>query len=247
MGPGRDRYLAGLRNAASPQHGVHVRLRLSTSMIDLATLLSALSAFIVAGLLVRREFVAPARRLDQLEAPPKMVSNWNRLIQGQRMGPPNARIVVVEFADFECPFCREYVSVLDDLARKYPGEVAFVFQHFPLRRHRFALPAAQAAECAANQGKFSEMYRRIYAAQDSLGLIPFTDLARSAGVRDSQAFASCMSSPQAPAIARGIALGKEVGVQGTPSVVINGLSFSKLPANAVIDSIARVALRESHR
>ncbi|MEK7383124.1 MAG: thioredoxin domain-containing protein, partial [Elusimicrobiota bacterium] len=86
--------------------------------------------------------------------------------QYRQKGPANAKILIVEFSDFECPACRYAVKPLHELLALYEGKVRFVFKHFPLRMHRWAPAAAIAAECAGRQGRFWEYHDRLYDRQE---------------------------------------------------------------------------------
>jgi protein-disulfide isomerase len=84
------------------------------------------------------------------------------------LGPADAWVTVVEFSDFECPYCAQATNTLDQVKLAYPGSVRIVFKHFPLSFHPQARPAAIAAECAHAQGKFWEMHDLIFRNQASL-------------------------------------------------------------------------------
>ena len=86
-----------------------------------------------------------------------------------RMGPEGATLVIASFMDFTCPFCRNLVPVFDSLRAEFGREVAVDFHHFPLYGHRFAGPAAAAADCAHRQGRFAEMYHTLFSQVDSFG------------------------------------------------------------------------------
>src|SRR5436309_1366230 len=86
---------------------------------------------------------------------------------GRLRGPQNARITLVEFGDYQCPRCGYFAPIVDEMLHRYPKDVRLEFHHFPLIQiHRWAMPAALAAEAAADQGKFWEMHDMLYANQD---------------------------------------------------------------------------------
>lgn len=146
--------------------------------------------------------------------------------QGLRIGPPDAGIVVTEFLDFTCPFCKSLVPVIDSLMHEFPDDVALVVQHFPLGREH-SVPSAIAAECAERQGQFPDMYYSLFANADSFGAKSWRSIAEEAGVPDLVAFDHCMGLPSEafPRIAAGRQLGQELELTGTPSVLINGRRF----------------------
>jgi protein-disulfide isomerase len=144
--------------------------------------------------------------------------------RGIRLGPENAQVVITEFMDFECPFCAHLALQLDSVVRAHPDDVAVVFQHFPLRSHGFAIPAAIAAECADRQDQFWPMYRSLLAGQKAFGTVDWSSFAEQSGVPDRERFANCVVLPMDsfPRISDGIALGQRTGVNATPTTWVNG-------------------------
>ena len=153
------------------------------------------------------------------------VADWEKYLEGgHARGPDSAVVTILEFGDYECPFCVRFASTSDRILAAFPHEVRLVYRHWPLPHHRFAYPAARAAECAGDQGRFWELHDLLYAKGDSLGLVPFSDFARSAGVPDLKQFEECrrQTSP-VPAIEAGIRDAKLAGGTGTPTVIVNGV------------------------
>ena len=144
------------------------------------------------------------------------------------MGSENARMVVATFMDFQCPFCRDLVPVLDLLRSEYGSQITVEFHHFPLPGHRHALKAAMVAECADRQGKFEEMYYTLFQQMDSLGTKTWTALASEAGIPDLAVFNACQMLPRSefPRIDAGRELGLSIGVEGTPRIWVNGSLMS---------------------
>lgn len=150
------------------------------------------------------------------------------------LGDKDAPVVVIEFSDFQCPFCRTFWrDTLPLIKSKYidTGKVKFVYRDFPLQFHAGAMPAAQAAECAEEQGKFWEMHDKIFAEQDKqgTGTIQFgvSDLKKWAGQigLDTNKFNSCLDSGKyAKEAEKDYGDGSAAGVSGTPSTFINGKS-----------------------
>lgn len=146
---------------------------------------------------------------------------------GVRMGPDDAPMVVAVFMDFGCVYCKDLVPVLDSLTVEFPGRVAIQFHHFPLTGHRFAAPAAIAAECSQRQGRFSEMYHALFSQMDSIGFRSWEAFAADAGIPDSHGFQECIQLPREAfgRVTASVALGRKIGVRGTPKVWINGQLF----------------------
>ena len=139
-------------------------------------------------------------------------------------GPSDAWVTVVEFADFECPFCRSEEPVLKDVQAVYGVDLRLVFKDFPLTGvHPHAQAAAVAAECAGEQGKFWDMHDLLFTtALDDATLL--ADAGQVAGL-DVVAWQACIGTP-APAsrVAADVALGTSLGVDGTPTFFVNGVA-----------------------
>ncbi|MBM4267173.1 MAG: hypothetical protein FJ144_11295, partial [Deltaproteobacteria bacterium] len=141
--------------------------------------------------------------------------------ESPRLGPEGARIEVVEFADFECPYCKRSAGFGKKLVEDFPGEVAVVFKHFPLRRHENARYAAQASWAAGRQGKFWEFHDAMFAAPT-----PSKEQARSVAESiglDMAQFEKDVASPfSRAAVQKDRREGKENEVRGTPTFFVNG-------------------------
>ncbi len=179
---------------------------------------------------------------------PVQVPDWRQYAAvGHRMGPANAPVTIVEFADFECPVCRKFeLGPLRYIRNKYPNDVQVVFRNWPLSYHRFAYPAARAAECAGAQGQFEAYHDALYQKQDSLGLKSFMSFARDAGVADTGAFATC-ASRTGPVIAIDIdsAAARKLGGRGTPTLLINGLRLPGAPDSASLNRLVIAAIKSA--
>jgi protein-disulfide isomerase len=179
-------------------------------------------------------------------APPKpeKTSNWQAIAAaGTRMGPPTAPVTITEFSDFQCPYCRRLAPVLKELRARYPSEVAVSYRHFPIPRHQHARIAAQASECAAAQGRFEAFHDALFAQVDSIGRLPWGRFARSAGVIDATRFDSCLAdSTFKGRIEADIAAGNQLGVTGTPTVLVNQWRLVGAPTRQALDSLIRLEL-----
>lgn len=148
------------------------------------------------------------------------------------IGDKDAPIVMIEFSDFQCPFCRSFWrDTLPLIKSEYidTGKVRFVYRDFPLSFHPGAMPAAQAAECAEDQGKYWEMHDKIFSEQEKLGsgTVQFStdDLKNWAGQIGlaQNKFDSCLDSQKyANEVANDQNDGQSAGVSGTPGFFING-------------------------
>jgi protein-disulfide isomerase len=145
---------------------------------------------------------------------------------GPSKGPANAPITIVEFSDFECPFCSRVVPTLEEVQEKYGDKVRLVFRQYPLPIHPSAPKAAEAALCAADQGKFWEMHDIMFAQQKELGVEQLKAKASQIGL-DTEKFNQCLDSgAQAAAVQADMEAGARAGVNGTPAMFINGISVS---------------------
>lgn len=201
----------------------------------IALIVLCLSAVAMAGTMVRQASrSAGPQRVP--EAPPTRVSNWESLSASAiTIGNAGNAVRVLEFADFECPFCRKFDSTMRAIETANPRTVTRLFVHHPLKMHRFAIPAARAAECAGEQSKFSEMHDLLFVKQDSLGLKPWISYARDAGIANTAEFERCIGrTTPFPRIEAGTALAEAYQVKGTPTVIINGWRFSRPPSDSIL-------------
>jgi protein-disulfide isomerase len=138
------------------------------------------------------------------------------------MGPANAPITIVAFTDYQCPYCHRAQTTLDQVLAQYPGKIRLVHRDFPLEGHPQAFPAARAAWCAGEQGKFWEYYKSLMSVKGDMADADL--LGRAEGLKlDSAAFKTCAASDRHDAAIReGADAGAALGVTGTPGYFING-------------------------
>lgn len=162
---------------------------------------------------------------------------------GPSLGPVDARVTIVEFSDFECPYCSRMAEPVRELLDEYPGQVRLVYRHFPLEMHPQAFAAAEASACAEEQGRFWEYHDLIFANQQDLSAERFSEIASSAGV-DADEFTTCMEEGRyRDRVGADRAAGFQAGVQGTPSFFVNGR-----PAFGVdVDILRKMVERELNR
>ncbi|MGI5863714.1 MAG: DsbA family protein [Myxococcales bacterium] len=146
--------------------------------------------------------------------------------EGPSKGPADAPVTIVEFSDFQCPFCSRAAKTADQVMANYAGKVRLVFRDFPLPFHEQAPKASEAGLCANEQGKFWEMHDEMFSAQDKLSVDDLKAAAKKLGL-DSAKFDACLDSNKyAEQVKKNTEDGKEAGVQGTPAFFINGRLLS---------------------
>lgn len=143
-----------------------------------------------------------------------------------RKGAVNARVVIVEFADFYCPACAGARPVLEQIVEKYPNDVAVVFKHFPLTQiHPHAEKAARASVAAFRQNKFWEMHRELFENQQRLDPAYMDEIAKSLGLDMKRFVQDRDAEATADSVARDRKQGEALKISGTPSIFINGRQF----------------------
>lgn len=137
-------------------------------------------------------------------------------------------ITIVEFSDFQCPFCGRAVPTLKDVLTEYDGKVSLVYRHYPLPSHSFAQKAAEASECASDLGgneKFWQYHDKLFANQNALHVQNLKKFAADIGL-DSKQFDACLDSgAMASRVGFDAEEGRKLGVSGTPAFFINGKSL----------------------
>ena len=141
----------------------------------------------------------------------------------------NAKVVLVEYSDFECPFCSRHHPTMTDIMDEYGDDVAWVYRHFPLSFHPEAEPAALASECVGNlagNDAFWQFADAMFEGQDELGDDFYLEQAIAAGVSEAD-FTECYENETyADAVAEDYRSGGQAGVSGTPATYVNGTLVS---------------------
>ena len=146
---------------------------------------------------------------------------------GPTRGPSNAPVTIVEFSDYECPYCVRAEPTVKDLLAKYPGKIRLVYRDYPLPMHPKAPKAAEAAHCAGDQGKYWEMHDKLFASGgQKLDIADLKSQAREVGL-DGGKFDKCLDSGEkAKEVESHRKAGDDAGVSGTPAFFINGRPIS---------------------
>ncbi len=143
------------------------------------------------------------------------------------LGPSSADVTLVEFADYQCPYCRQEESALKRVREEFKDKVKFSYRDFPLPMHQFARKAAEATRCAGEQGQFWQYHDKIFAVgAEDLGVPALKSTARQLKLNGDK-FDKCLdSSAQAAAVEKDLNQGKDLGISGTPTMYINGYAIS---------------------
>jgi len=162
---------------------------------------------------------------------------------GAARGPADARVTIVEFSDFQCPYCQKAKPVLDEVESRHPKDVRIVYRHLPLDSlHPRARPSAEAAACAAEGNKFWEYHDRLFANNRALTDTDLRKYAVEVGL-DTAAFDECVRTRRhQAAVEADVQEAKKLGITGTPAFVVNGIVLSGLKSADELDALIREEL-----
>jgi predicted DsbA family dithiol-disulfide isomerase len=157
---------------------------------------------------------------------PKVDMSGVAAADGQQFGDASAPITMVEFSDFQCPFCGKAEPTVEKVLDEYKGKVKLVYADFPLPMHENAEKASEAALCAKDQGKYWEMHHLLFQNQRTLDVASLKGYAKQLSL-DETKFGQCLDSgSKAAAIDKSKAVGDQLGISSTPSFFINGRPLS---------------------
>ena len=140
-------------------------------------------------------------------------------------GDINAKTMLVEFSDFQCPACKAYQSVVDDILKTNGAQIYFVYRNFPLPQHTFGGAAAEAAEAAGKQGKYWEMHDLLFARQEDMSDTLWMELAKELKLDEVQFTTDMKSQAVKDKIANDKADGVALGINSTPTFFLNGIKM----------------------
>lgn len=133
-----------------------------------------------------------------------------------------APVTLVVFSDFQCPYSGKFKEIMDEILKNYTDKVRIIFKHYPLSFHQNAQKAAEATECASEQGKFWEMHDKLFTNQEQFGIDNFKKWAGELKL-DTQKFNTCFDSGKySEKVKKDLAEGQSKGVDGTPATFVNG-------------------------
>ena len=236
----------------NPQKEKIIKIRLEkpgilTVLVGIALILASISLFqtsnlrsqlaSVAGGVVIESEGQPTGALKEVQ--PKQPSNGEVLQQPSKVevdvdddpvkGSESAPVTIIEFSEYECPFCKRFFDqTFSQIEENYikTGKVRYVFRDFPLGFHQYAQKAAEAAECADEQGKFWQYHDKLFENQDALGIDSLKQYAKELSL-NAVKFNNCLDSGKmASEVEKDLSDGLEYGVEGTPMFFINGVGLS---------------------
>ncbi len=143
-------------------------------------------------------------------------------------GAENGSVMVLEFSDFQCPFCKKVRPTIDQLIKKYGDKVAFGYRHLPLSIHQEADESAIATECAREQGKFLSVHKQLFQQQSQQTKKDLKNIAQRVGVADMDKFNTCLDKDRYRSLVdRDIAVAASVGISGTPAFIVGAYDSKK--------------------
>ncbi len=149
------------------------------------------------------------------------------------LGRADAPVEIVEFSDFQCPYCARVKPMTEEILRQYPDQVKVVFKNFPLSSHEHAKPAALAAMAAQNQGKFWEFHDELFAAQRELSRDKIMAIARDLDLDMNQFQRDIRSRELSRRLQKDMQDGQQAGVRGTPTIFVNGMLLEQRNAETL--------------
>ncbi|MFA6098104.1 MAG: thioredoxin domain-containing protein [Patescibacteria group bacterium] len=160
-------------------------------------------------------------------------------------GDKNAKVQIIEYSDFQCPYCGQVTPTITQLQQEYGNKIAVVFRNFPLTSlHANAQKAAEASECAAEQDKFWEMHDKMFANQTALTVDNLKTYAKDLGLNTTK-FNSCLDDGKyASAVQKSITDGTALGVGGTPATFVNGRLVSGARPYEQFKAVVDLALKD---
>jgi protein-disulfide isomerase len=186
----------------------------------------------------RLDYVSTLREKSDVEVmllPPTVNVTFDRK---NLRGDQNAPITIVEFADYQCPYCKQAEATVAQVLEKYAGRVSVAFRDFPLTSiHPYAEKASEAARCAAQEGKFWEFHDALFASQSKLDESSLFAIAQTTGL-NAQSFRSCLGSGESrPLVSHDQEDGKKAGISSTPGFFVNGVFLSGAQPEAAFEKV----------
>jgi len=215
-------------------------MKFEQKLNNFLTVILVICALIVTILVVRRELFL---RQNNLSYQIVKISNWEILLSGgQIVGNRSAAVYIVEFFDYECPYCKEMEMVLKKLINKYKGKVSLIRYNFPLPGHKYSYDAAVASLCASNQGKYESFHEILIREKTFDGR--WDSLAVLAEIQDILSFRKCLLDKDARnRIQNEINIAKRFNIQSVPTIVINGYMIQGMISEEQLDKLIQKLMK----
>ncbi|MBI2375583.1 MAG: thioredoxin domain-containing protein [Deltaproteobacteria bacterium] len=211
--------LSGAQPYASFKKVVDEQLAKAQKLVDSGVAKSA----VYEKIMVTARDSAPAEGADRPQPPPQTRQNVELVASSPTKGPNAPLVTIVEWSDFECPFCKRAIPTVNQISDAYGDKVAIQFRHQPLSFHKSAMPSAKAAVAAHKQGKFWEMHDALFNGSPALSAEDLDRYARQIGL-DMNRFKADMEDAQTQAmIQKDMDDGAKYGARGTPTFFVNGV------------------------
>lgn len=184
---------------------------------------------------------------DRIEVTPQLQYALHDGLPGHSIGPVDALVTIVEFTDFQCPYCAKMAPTIERVRRELPNDVRIVVRHLPLGFHEFAVGAGEALAEAAAQGKMWEMHQRLF---DSSSMLAPSDLERHAAAigLDVENFRAALADGRhREAVVADAAAAAGLGISGTPTVFVNGTPMSGAVPYDVVRAMVDAKLAEAQQ
>ena len=154
-------------------------------------------------------------------SPPSEFTQEAQIKTAYIRGNPKAKVMILEFSDYQCPYCSRIQGTVNVLINKYEKQIAFGYRHFPLGFHTEADEAAMAVECAREQNKFEEMHEILYANQKAQFPEDLKNYSQKIGIKNSKKFDQCLQSERYRGLVnQDMEDGASLGISGTPGFFI---------------------------
>lgn len=214
-----------------------------------ATALLVVAAISMAGAVVYRNIIAPVGTVDPDGVPAAtQVDGWREFDRhGFRLsGSDQSPIRLTVFADLECPACQAWHDDLDALSAQYGDSLALTYLMFPLSYHKFARSAADARACVESAGgNLRGWIKAVYTKQDSLGLRSWQQYASDIADSISPSLEACLTNlPASPKVDSSLQLAKDLEIDATPTILVNGWKFRPFRNAAHLDSTIRAVMEQ---
>lgn len=212
-------------------------------MANVLTGILVFCAILISVMVIRQQFFQ--KRVEP-ELVTRTIPEWKELdLKGYHIGSVDAPIQIIEFFDYECPYCLEVNLTLHRMAEKYVNQISVVYEHFPLEIHEHAFEAAVAAECGRLGNRFEEYHSQLFSNQKKLDSISYDSLAVRTGIENLENFKKCFRDRESSSIVQsGVKLGNQLEIGGVPTFLINGKVVPGVLSEKQFDSIIEKILQE---